>query len=218
MDVEKLRPLNNTLRKATVGKEIFMVKITKVYTRTGDSGKTNVAKHGRMTKKSLLVDILGLFDEFNSFLGWSVLKLTEDSLIDNRLFLIKVQNNLFDLGSYLCAKKENTHLATFMQETVVEIERRIDDINTHLPSLNSFILPGGCEVSARLHIARTVCRRLERKLTALKTKQDISFVLIYINRLSDWLFVLARFCLSSNGKKEKIWLPFEAFSNSSKDQ
>lgn len=183
-----------------------MVKITRVYTRKGDAGQTRVNKKTCIAKDSPQVEVLGLLDELNSVIGWALVLLTNDSsnLLKSRL--VKIQHTLFDLGAYLCSKTKRTEHVEFFSHEVASLETDIDQMNESLPNLASFILPGGNELSARLHIARTICRRAECKLVSLDlTKHE--FLLPYINRLSDWLFVAARFVAKKQQSEEILWQP-----------
>ena len=181
------------------------VRLTKIYTRGGDRGETSLGDGSRASKLDPRIAAYGAVDELNSQLG-VVLTLAELPA-EQREPLERVQNDLFDLGADLSVPfgGENAHLRV-SQEQVDGLERLCDRFNEALPELKSFVLPGGTEAAARLHVARTVCRRAE--LLALATAAEVEIdplVPVYLNRLSDLLFILAR---SANaGGEEPLWRP-----------
>ena len=181
-----------------------MVKLNKIYTRTGDKGSTLLGNGKRVDKNSLRVDAYGSVDEANASIGLSILR-TNTKI---KKILRLVQNDLFDLGADLCIPdKKNIKKLKITNDRVDFLEKEIDGFNKELASLNSFILPGGSESSTYLHIARTITRRAERKVVALSKKEKINPVaIIYLNRLSDLLFVLARYT-NNKGKKDILWKP-----------
>ena len=181
-----------------------MVKLNKIYTKIGDKGSTQLGDGKMVNKDSLRVDAYGSVDEANATIGLSILRTN----IKIKKILKIVQNDLFDLGADLCIPdKKNTQKLKITKDRVDYIEEKIDNFNKELSSLNSFILPGGSESSTYLHIARTVTRRAERKIVALSKKEKINPVaIIYLNRLSDLLFVLARYT-NNKGKKDILWKP-----------
>ena len=181
-----------------------MVKLNKIYTRTGDKGSTLLGNGKRVDKNSLRDDAYGSVDEANASIGLSILR-TNTKI---KKILRLVQNDLFDLGADLCIPdKKNIKKLKITNDRVDFLEKEIDGFNKELASLNSFILPGGSESSTYLHIARTITRRAERKVVALSKKEKINSVtIIYLNRLSDLLFVLARYT-NSKGKKDILWIP-----------
>ena len=181
-----------------------MVKLNKIYTRTGDKGSTLLGNGKRVDKNSLRVDAYGSVDEANASIGLSILR-TNTKI---KKILRLVQNDLFDLGADLCIPdKKNIKKLKITNDRVDFLEKEIDGFNKELASLNSFILPGGSESSTYLHIARTITRRAERKVVALSKKEKINSVtIIYLNRLSVLLFVLARYT-NSKGKKDILWKP-----------
>tara|TARA_Y100000590_G_scaffold95612_1_gene108544 strand:+ start:2644 stop:3207 length:564 start_codon:yes stop_codon:yes gene_type:complete len=181
-----------------------LVKLNKIYTRTGDKGSTLLGNGKRVDKNSLRVDAYGSVDEANASIGLSILR-TNTKI---KKILRLVQNDLFDLGADLCIPdKKNIKKLKITNDRVDFLEKEIDGFNKELASLNSFILPGGSESSTYLHIARTITRRAERKVVALSKKEKINSVtIIYLNRLSDLLFVLARYT-NSKGKKDILWKP-----------
>ena len=181
-----------------------MVKLNKIYTKIGDKGSTQLGDGKMVNKDSLRVDAYGSVDEANAMIGLSILRTN----IKIKKILKIVQNDLFDLGADLCIPdKKNTQKLKITKDRVDYIEEKIDNFNKELSSLNSFILPGGSESSTYLHIARTVTRRAERKIVTLSKKEKINpITIIYLNRLSDLLFVLARYT-NNKGKKDILWKP-----------
>ena len=181
-----------------------MVKLNKIYTKIGDKGSTQLGDGKMVNKDSLRVDAYGSVDEANATIGLSILRTN----IKIKKILKIIQNDLFDLGADLCIPdKKNTQKLKITKDRVDYIEEKIDNFNKELSSINSFILPGGSESSTYLHIARTVTRRTERKIVALSKKEKINpITIIYLNRLSDLLFVLARYT-NNKGKKDILWKP-----------
>ena len=174
-------------------------RLTKIYTRTGDDGSTGLAANSRVQKDDARIEAMGDVDELNSALG---LLLTETLPDDARTLLVQIQHRLFDLGGELAMPEYQTLSAahTFALETA------IDHWNTSLPPLKDFILPGGSRSGAQCHLARTMCRRAERRLVHLhhQTPQRPE-VLRYLNRLSDLLFVLARVLNREAGQEVTYW-------------
>ncbi|MEH6525633.1 MAG: cob(I)yrinic acid a,c-diamide adenosyltransferase [Sneathiella sp.] len=183
-----------------------MVKLTKIYTRGGDTGHTSLGDGARVSKTSLRVVAYGEVDEVNSVIGIARLATSGDA--DD--MLSRIQNDLFDLGADLCTpEREDPKYPPLrvIQEQVDRLEQEIDGLNADLTELNSFILPGGSAASAQLHLARTVCRRAERRIIALSDSENINpLTVIYMNRLSDFLFVLGRY-LNNKGKEDVLWVP-----------
>lgn len=179
----------------------------KVYTKTGDKGETGLFGGGRVSKASLRVDVYGEVDELNSVLG---LVRTErfDAGVD--ALLARVQSRLFDLGAELATapnSKVELGIALLSEDEVVELEHAIDRAETELSPLKTFILPGGCRAAAYLHLARTVCRRAERKLVALASQEPVRPECVrYLNRLSDALFVFARLANQRAGVRDEPWV------------
>ena len=182
-----------------------MVMLDKIYTRGGDAGKTSLVGGKRVPKHNLRVETYGTVDEANSFIG--IVRLYTKTKPD--LQLGQIQNDLFDLGADLAtpyAKGKDQGLR-ITHEQVQRLENEIDDYNGTLKTLNSFVLPGGSEASAYLHTARSIVRRAERLATNLNEQEPINpSVVIYLNRLSDHLFVLARH-LNANGNADLLWEP-----------
>jgi cob(I)alamin adenosyltransferase len=193
-----------------------VIKLTRIYTKGGDTGLTSLGRGGRVPKHDLRVEAYGTVDEANSAIGIAraVIARTikkDRQRADVEAMLARIQNDLFDLGADLCTvmgrtKRDQPALRIVPSQTE-RLEREIDTMNGSLAPLTSFILPGGSEAAAHLHLARTVARRAERRITALAAKQTINPEAIkYINRLSDHLFVLGR-RLNENGAADVLWVP-----------
>jgi cob(I)alamin adenosyltransferase len=181
------------------------VRLTKIYTRGGDRGETSLGDGSRVSKLDPRVAAYGVVDELNAQLG-VVLALAELPR-DLREPLERIQNDLFDVGADLSVPLGgNDERLRVSQEQIDGLERLCDRFNEALPELKSFVLPGGSEAAARLHVARTVCRRAELFVLATAAKTEIDpLVVIYLNRLSDLLFIFAR---SANaGAGEPLWRP-----------
>lgn len=191
-----------------------MVKLTRIYTRGGDKGETSLGRGERVAKHDLRVEAYGTSDEANAVIGLAraaiertVKNDTLRSHVDN--MLKRIQNDLFDLGADLCTieGKAGEPALRMLPSQTERLEKEIDAMNGELSPLTSFILPGGSEAAAWLHLARTVTRRAERCMTALAAEQPVSAEAIkYINRLSDHLFVLSR-KLNDNGGSDVLWVP-----------
>ena len=186
-----------------------MVKLTKIYTRGGDKGDTSLGDGARVKKYDLRVAAYGTLDEANSVVGLARLHTGSDAATD--AILMRIQNDLFDLGADLCtplaADEKPGQALRVVQTQVDRLEREIDAMNANLSPLTSFVLPGGAAAAAYLHLARTVVRRAEREITELVEREAISPVsLIYANRLSDHLFVLARH-VNASGSGDVMWVP-----------
>lgn len=177
------------------------MRITKVTTKTGDKGTTSLGDGTKVSKSDLRICCIGEVDELNSFIGLVKSATTEDDLVQD---LNTIQNNLLNLGGELSIPDNNLEL--LKEESIIRLETSIEEMNKKLPPLKDFILPGGDEFSARLHIARSVCRRAERKIVELVGKENGRDIWIkYLNRLSDYLFVLARFHVIKNKIDENQW-------------
>ena len=187
-----------------------MVRLTKIYTRTGDKGRTRLGDMSETVKHDLRVDAYGDVDEANSAIGVARCALAEGNALNT--ILTTVQNDLFDLGADLCVPESDAprewEPLRVRAEQVEALEVHIDQLNEKLEPLNSFILPAGGEASARLHLARTICRRAERRVSALiASGADINEqALRYLNRLSDLLFVMAR-TANDEGRADVLWVP-----------
>lgn len=181
------------------------VRLTKIYTRGGDAGETSLGDGSRISKLDARIAAYGTVDELNSAVG---LALAVDCPDDMRAVLGRVQNELFDLGADLSVPMEQDARLRVTQQQVDALERDCDQLNADLPELKSFVLPGGCELAARLHVARTTCRRAEREaLTASGLYTVNPLALVYLNRLSDLLFILARAANAAAGHEEPLWRP-----------
>ena len=182
-----------------------MIKLNKIYTKTGDGGDTALGDGERVLKDSLRVSAYGNVDELNASIG--IITLYANTELKRKLK--NIQNDLFDIGADLCVpisekNKDRLRLSTNQIET---LELEIDEMNSILEPLNSFVLPGGCRSATFLHMARTICRRAERSVVSLKSKEEINDnTLIYLNRLSDWLFVASRVENQENSS-EVLWAP-----------
>jgi cob(I)alamin adenosyltransferase len=188
-----------------------MVKLNKIYTKTGDDGTTGLATGPRRLKSDLRVEAYGTIDETNSFIGLARQHTVELATLDT--MLMRIQNDLFDLGADLSTPDTGETLAyeplRIIAAQVTRLEAEIDELNADLDPLRSFVLPGGSGAAATLHIARTVSRRAERLMVDL-ARMDGEIVskdaLAYVNRLSDFLFVAARWT-NDKGKSDVLWVP-----------
>ncbi len=185
-----------------------MVYLSRIYTKSGDKGETMLGDGVRVPKDHPRVEAYGTVDELNAVLG---LLLGSGLPEDVSQLVLRIQNDLFDLGADLCippTENESPDKSLRIQpEQVTRLEQEIDRLNDDLEPLRTFVLPGGTQPAAWCHMARTVCRRAERELVHLaRTEKINSETLIYLNRLSDLLFVLAR-TLNENGKKDVLWVP-----------
>ena len=188
-----------------------MVVLNRIYTRTGDDGSTALGSGERRAKHDLRVAAYGTVDEVNAAIGIARLHAAADPELD--AMLGRIQNDLFDVGADLCLPDKGRGpggARLDVTEAQVEwLERQIDRLNAELKPLRSFVLPGGSAAAADLHLARTVCRRAERVIAELKDKPGESVtpaVLKYVNRLSDFLFVAARFS-NDKGTADVLWVP-----------
>src|ERR1700722_1635451 len=183
------------------------MKLDKIYTRTGDEGKTSLGDGSRLPKFHLRVTAYGSIDEANSVIGVANLHVKVPEVFQ---LLRHIQNDLFDVGADLCRPERpgaEKSLLRITEEQVTWLENQIDRYNADLEPLNSFVLPGGSPASAHLHHARTVTRRAERDVARLFAEEAVNAaVLHYVNRLSDLLFVLSRF-LNDKGNKDVRWQP-----------
>jgi cob(I)alamin adenosyltransferase len=180
-----------------------MVRLNKIYTRTGDDGTSGLVDGSRRPKHDPRFEAIGAVDEANSSLGWAALVQADAAELG------RIQNDLFDLGADLATPGESFEPSEMVLRIVLAqvtwLEQRIDAANEALEPLRSFILPGGSEAAARLHLARTATRRAERAATALAAAEPVNpAALAYLNRLSDYLFVQARV---ANGGRDPLWQP-----------
>ena len=191
-----------------------MVKLTRIYTRGGDKGETSLGRGERVAKHDPRVEAYGTTDEANAVIGLARAAI-ERTVRNDELrrhvddMLKRIQNDLFDLGADLCTieGKAGEQALRVLPSQTERLEREIDAMNGELSPLTSFVLPGGSEAAAWLHLARTVTRRADRCMTALAREQPVSPEAIkYINRLSDHLFVLSR-KLNDNGGSDVLWVP-----------
>jgi cob(I)alamin adenosyltransferase len=179
------------------------VRLTRIYTGGGDRGETSLGDGTRVPKVDCRIAAFGAVDELNSHIG---LVLSSDVPDGMRTVLTRVQNELFDLGADLSVPFGVTDRLRITDEQISSIEHDCDRFNADLPDLTSFVLPGGSEVAARLHVARAVCRRAEREALEAAEQMDINqLALVYLNRLSDLLFILAR--TANSGGQEPLWKP-----------
>lgn len=181
------------------------VRLTKIYTRGGDAGETSLGDGSRVSKLDERIRAYGTVDELNAALG---VVAAGECPAELRDVLARVQNELFDLGADLSVPVELEARLRTTQEQVDALEADCDRFNADLPELKSFVLPGGTETAARLHVARTVCRRAEREALEASTEHALNpLALVYLNRLSDLLFILARFATVAAGRDEPLWKP-----------
>lgn len=175
----------------------------KIYTKSGDRGKTSLGSGERVAKYSLRVDAYGSVDEMNSFLGAAVAQGLPERVKKD---VCRISNEIFSLCADLANTKVTEENAFIGQSHIDTLEKQIDEYTAELPPLENFILPGGSKGGAFLHIARTVCRRAERLCVKLSNEEKVNnHTLKYLNRLSDFLFTAARLANNLDGKKEMIW-------------
>jgi len=186
-----------------------MVVLNKIYTRTGDKGDTALGNGTRVPKHDPRVEAYGTSDELNCFVGVARLVATGET----DLALSRIQNDLFDVGADLCRPDMSADATAeypplrIAPEQVDRLEREIDVMNKDLAPLRSFILPGGSELAAHLHVCRTVARRAERLTVQLAQQEDVNEATVrYLNRLSDWFFVAARMA-NNSGENDVLWVP-----------
>ena len=181
----------------------------KIYTKLGDKGETSIIGQNKIDKHDIRIEAYGTVDELNSYIGL-IRSFDEVKAIDYvSNFLIKCQNTLFKVGSYLAQTEEKRNKNKnflIIESDIKDLENIIDDIEKKTPPITRFILPGGTIISSHFQIARTICRRSERKITFYNKKEKLDDnLLIYINRLSDFLFVAGRFLLNRSQSKELFW-------------
>jgi cob(I)alamin adenosyltransferase len=181
------------------------VRLTRIYTRGGDAGETSLGDGTRVSKLDPRIAAYGTADELNAQLGVVLAGACPDGL---RAVLERVQNELFDLGADLSVPMAVEGRLRVVQSQVDALERDCDELNAGLPELKSFVLPGGSSAAAALHVARTVCRRAEREVLAAAQVTDVNpLVAVYLNRLSDLLFILSRAANAASGHEEPLWRP-----------
>ena len=187
-----------------------MVVLSKIYTRTGDDGTTALGSGRRVSKFDLRVECYGTLDETNAAIGLARLHTQSDQALD--AMLARIQNDLFDLGAELCYPDESKDARGRLSVSDAQVERlesQIDALNRELQPLRSFVLPGGTQAASFLHLARTISRRAERLMVALAARPNEPVggsALRYINRLSDFLFVAARYA-NDKGQSDVLWVP-----------
>ena len=180
---------------------IMATRLSKIYTRTGDEGTTGLGDGTRSPKESMRIEAIGTIDELNSFIG---ILLTENLEIEIREKLENIQHDLFDLGGDLSIPGR----VSMSKTQITNMEDNLDQYNSTIPALKEFILPGGSRAASLCHIARTVCRRAERCIVRLsRTETVVPFTITYLNRLSDFLFVLCRILNHQQGFKDVLWQP-----------
>jgi cob(I)alamin adenosyltransferase len=182
-----------------------MVYLSRIYTKTGDLGETGLGDGSRVPKDHPRVAAYGTVDELNALLGVFLLQSIDEGMV---ALIRSIQNDLFDVGADLCLPEKGDAKALRVQaEQALRLERAIDQFNERLQPLQSFILPGGSPAAAWCHLARTVCRRAERDVVTLSHQEKVNAqVVVYLNRLSDLLFVLARVC-NKDGAEDVLWVP-----------
>lgn len=181
------------------------VRLTKIYTRGGDAGETSLGDGSRVSKLDARIAAYGTVDELNAVIGVVLAGECPEPL---RPLLARVQNELFDLGADLSVPLEHEGRLRVTQEQVDALEADCDRFNAGLPELRSFVLPGGSEAAASLHVARTVCRRAERETLAASREHTLNpLAHVYLNRLSDLLFIVARAANLTAGLAEPLWRP-----------
>ncbi|MDE2596565.1 MAG: cob(I)yrinic acid a,c-diamide adenosyltransferase [Sphingomonadales bacterium] len=185
-----------------------MVRLNRIYTRTGDAGTTGLVDGSRVVKHAARMEAIGAVDEANCALGFAAVALAGSA---HAAAVARIQNDLFDLGADLATPGEDFVPSPMVLRMVPEqtawLERAIDAINESLAPLTSFILPGGSEAAARVHLSRASVRRAERAVTALASEVPVNpAALAYVNRLSDYLFVLAR-AVNGGGADDVLWVP-----------
>ncbi len=184
-----------------------MVKLDRIYTGGGDAGATSLGNGERVSKNNIRVQAYGTVDEVNAIVGMVQAYLNDQLL---KSMLARIQNDLFDLGADLCTpqgKERKTGALRMTDEQWQRLENEIDIVNDGLEPLTSFVLPGGSTVAAHLHLARTVVRRAERVVCELAEREEVSkAALRYLNRLSDFFFVLSRHC-NDRGNSDVLWVP-----------
>jgi cob(I)alamin adenosyltransferase len=190
--------------------------LNRIYTKTGDQGDTLLASGERVSKDSPRIECYGTIDELNSYVGMAAVSAAaEPPLGELAAILIRVQHELFNLGSILATTPEHVHprQARITEAEIAQLETEIDRMNEGLPPLRSFVLPGGSRLNTELHVCRTVCRRAERLLVTTARKEPVDLVnLRYLNRLSDALFVWSRWANTTQGLPETLWSPNQAAS------
>ena len=179
---------------------------TKIYTKTGDDGTTGLFGGARLPKHHIRIEAYGTVDELNSVIGW-LMTFVQDT--DTRSLLLIIQSRLFTVGSNLASDPGKDMITPdLVEEDITMLEKSIDSMQAVLPELKHFILPGGSQSVSAAHLARTVCRRAERKCVELAYESTVeAIIILYLNRLSDYFFVLARWLGQAEGVEEIKWVP-----------
>jgi cob(I)alamin adenosyltransferase len=178
----------------------------KIYTKTGDKGRTSLFGGKRTTKDSLRIEAYGTVDELNSALG---IARALNPQLDLEEMIARLQNDLFVLGADLATPSgtKSSHVPRVQSDLITYLEQTIDRLDSRLQPLSTFILPGGSQIASQLHLARTICRRAERFVVKLSRKEKIGpLCIVYLNRLSDLLFVMARYANFLDGRQETPWI------------
>ena len=192
------------------------ITINKVYTKNGDSGQTNIIGGHKISKANIRIKSFGEIDELNASIAMCCVFIKREFVgtLVSRIMIVdvlkKIQHQLFNLGNMIATLSEDIkgNSPAITNDDVKFVETNIDDYNSNLPTLKSFVLPGGSEINAMLHLSRTICRRCERTVVELnKNEKCNKIIIIYLNRLSDLLFVLSRYINHSMKKDEFLWDP-----------
>jgi cob(I)alamin adenosyltransferase len=195
------------------------IALNRIYTRSGDTGQTSLVGGQRVSKDTLRIECYGTVDELNSFIGMARVSAGEAPVLDElSKILLRVQHELFNLGSILATLPKDVHpqQPRVTDAEIAQLEVEIDRMNDELPDLRSFVLPGGSRLNTELHAARTICRRAERIAYALTREEEVPGEAIgYLNRLSDALFVWSRWVNLKLGCEEILWQPNQSASGSS---
>lgn len=178
----------------------------KIYTKSGDKGETSLLSGERVEKSDIRINAYGTVDELNSFIGFlNALDLAKR----HKMFLTEIQNKLFNLGSLLAVRKKvSFKIPEINEDDILLLESEIDSLNNDIPPLKNFIIPGGDIVSAQCHVCRSVCRRAERLVVEIGEKESVNEIVVkFLNRLSDYFFVLARKNIYEKTLSEIVWKP-----------
>lgn len=184
--------------------------LNRIYTKTGDQGETGLVGGQRVSKDAQRIEVFGTVDELNSFVGLVRISAADHKLVELELIFERIQHELFNLGSVLATMPQDLHpnQPRITKETIDQLEREIDLYNGSLSPLRSFVLPGGTRICAELHVCRTICRRAERSLVTLSHNEEIPLeAMLYLNRLSDAMFVWSRWVNQALSVEEALWQP-----------
>lgn len=187
--------------------------LNRIYTKTGDQGETGLVGGQRVSKDAQRIEVFGTVDELNSFVGLVRISAADHKLVELELIFERIQHELFNLGSVLATMPQDLHpnQPRITKETIEHLEREIDLYNANLSPLRSFVLPGGTRICAELHVCRTICRRAERGLVKLSHNEEIPLeAMLYLNRLSDAMFVWSRWVNQALSVEEALWQPNKA--------